>query len=329
MEGVAIPWEQPGWLERASAWIESCLQSARIQRIGPIDHFHIRPWSTVARVPTDAGDLYFKATSPVLNFEPPLTNYLAQRWPERFPDLIAIDEQHGWMLMRSSGIALRSYIRAEKSLSRWQAIMPLYAQLQKDTIPLIGDILALGVLDRRLDGLPAQFELLVADEESLLLDQPESLTAEEYHRLAGAGPVFRELCAGLVSFAIPETLHHDDFHDGNLFLKGERVIFTDWGECAVAHPFFSLVVMLRGAGNSLGLPPGAPELAEMRNWYLEQWSDSSSLDQLPHALRLAETIGLVNRALTWHRVISSLPPARRPEFALAVPSYLQEFINSI
>jgi hypothetical protein len=131
----------------------------------------------------------------------------------------------------------------------------------------------------------------------------------------------------LDSFGIPATLHHDDFHDGNLFIQKGRIIFTDWGESAVTHPFFTLVVMLRGAGNSLDLETDAPELASMRDWYLSQWTDYAPLKELQPALKLAERIGLVNRALTWHWVISHLLGKVKPEYSMAVPAYLQEFIN--
>jgi Phosphotransferase enzyme family len=127
---------------------------------------------------------------------------------------------------------------------------------------------------------------------------------------------------------IPATLHHDDFHDGNLFLHNGRVRFTDWGESAVTHPFFSLVVLLRGASNSLDLASDAPELAQMRDWYLSHWTDYASPAGLQAAAYLAQQIGLVNRALTWHRVIANLPESLKSEYAIAVPAYLQEFINT-
>ena len=120
----------------------------------------------------------------------------------------------------------------------------------------------------------------------------------------------------------------DDFHDGNVFIQNGRVLFTDWGESAVTHPFFTLVVLLRGASNSLDLEPDAPELAQVRDWYLSQWTNYAPLAELQPVVHLAQRIGLVNRALTWHRVISYLPESLKSEYAMAVPAYLQEFINT-
>lgn len=323
-----IPWSQPGWLEEAQSWLRKILEKHSLFLTGPIDQPHIRPWSTVLRVPTHTGLCYFKACSPLLGYEPALTGFLADLRPDLSPDLLEIDLSRGWMLMRDSGVPLRTYIRSEKSLARWQEILPVFTNLQQQMIPHAAQILALGVLDRRLEQLPRKFELLVANQAAMLIDQPESLTQAEYTRLQTAGADFERLCAELASFSIPASLHHDDFHDGNLFLQGSRVIFSDWGESALAHPFFSLVVLLRGASNSLDLQPDAPELDQLREWYLNGWSNFLPPAELRRAARLAERIGLVNRALTWHHILDNLPAEIQPEYALAVPSYLQEYINT-
>jgi hypothetical protein len=327
MSEQTIPWNLPGWLDEASAWMRAQLARNNLHLTGEITQPHIRPWSTVLTILTDNGFLYFKATAPYLAYEPALTDFLARHRPDVTPDLLAVDYSRGWMLMRDSGIPLRMFIKAENSVARWREIMPLYVGLQKEMAPRAAEILSLGVLDRRLETLPAQFARLVADEPSLLVDQPESMTADEYQRLKESVGAFTQICAELASFGIPPTLHHDDFHDGNVFIQNGRVIFTDWGESAVTHPFFTLVVMLRGAENSLNLTPDAPELAQMRDWYLSQWTDYAPLAELKPVVKLAQRIGLVNRALTWHRVISNLPAELKAEYALAPSSYLQEFLN--
>jgi hypothetical protein len=270
---------------------------------------------------------YFKACSPALNFEPALTAFLTRLRPDLSPDLLATDLNRGWMLMLDSGEPLRTFIRSEKSLLRWREILPLFTGLQKEMISHSAEILALGIFDRRLGKLPGLFAGLITNRAAMLIGQPGGLSVDEYTRLQSAGQNFESMCAELASFQIPATLHHDDFHDGNLFLQNGRVIFTDWGESALAHPFFSLVVLLRGASNSLDLEEDAPELDQMREWYLSGWTDTLPIAELRRAARLAERLGLVNRALTWHHVISSLPEALRLEYALAVPSYLQDFIN--
>lgn len=324
-----LPWDRPGWLPDAQAWIHAALAARAIRLTGDIEQFHTRPWSTVLRAPTAEGLVYFKAAAPVLAYEPALTDFLARLRPDILPELLAIDPQQGWLLMRDSGTPLRAFIKAEKQLDRWRDILPLYTSLQKELVPHVGQVLALGVPDRRLAGLPLQFERLAADQPAMLIGQTDGLTADEYGRLRTLGKDLARMCAELAALGIPATLHHDDFHDGNLFVQNGQVRFTDWGESAVTHPFFTLVVLLRGAGNTLDLPPDAPELAAVRDWYLSQWTDYAPLAELQSAVHLAERIGLVNRALTWHSVIAHLPQRLHGEYATAVPAYLQDFIAAV
>jgi hypothetical protein len=328
MTGNPSPWQEPGWLESAQTWICTELARQNINLGGAIEQPHIRPWSTVLQAPTEAGTIYFKASAPYFGHETGLTAFLAQLRPELSPSLLAVDLTRHWLLMRDSGVPLRTFIKAEKSIERWREVLPLYVDLQKSLMAYQGDLLALGLLDRRLSHLPRLFEQLVADESTMLLDQPEGLTIDEYRSLRTFGPQFERMCARLASFGIPETIHHDDFHDGNIFVQDGRIIFTDWGESALTHPFFTLVVMLRSIENSLDLPPDAPEVLKLRDWYLSYWTGYAPLAELQSIVALAQRIGYVNRALTWQMVIANLPPELKSEYASAVPAYLQEFVNA-
>ncbi len=328
MSENALPWQQPGWLQLAQAWIRAELARGRIEVLGEIEQPHIRPWSTVLRISTSDGIFFFKATASYFGHETELTVYLARLYPQLTPQVFAFDLNRHWLLMRDSGIPLRTFIKVDKSIARWREVLPLYVGLQKSLIHYQHDMIELGVLDRRLCCLPGLFIELLKDEAAMLLDQPEGLSRDEYRRLKVFGPEFEQMCARLAAFGIPESLHHDDFHDGNIFLQDGRIIFTDWGESAFTHPFFTLVVLLRSVENSLDLQPDAAEVQALRDWYLDLWSDFAPVRELRPFVALAERIGYVNRALTWHMVISQLPEVLKAEYASAVPAYLKEFLNS-
>ena len=329
LDAVQLPWEQAGWLDEVRLWITSALSANDLQLSSPLEQFHIRPWSTVLRVPTQDGLCYFKASTTALGCEAALTRFLANTFPQLSPNLIAVDPPRGWLLMRDSGTALRAIIRAENSVQPWQTILPIYAGLQNSLAPQVDTILNLGVMDRQLEILPALFADLLSDPDCLMIDQPDGLTRAELHRLSASNALFKSMCQRLDSYGIPATLHHDDLHDGNIFIFNGHAIFTDWGESAVTHPFFSLVVMLRGAGNTLNLPPEAPELGQIRDWYLQQWSSYAPLSELQPIVTLAEQIGLVNRALTWRHLLKHIPSAQKPSYASAVPAYLQDFLADL
>ena len=321
-------WTQPDWLEEAKTWIQTTLTHQRITRRGPIEQPHIRPWATVLRVPTDAGDIYFKATVAALAHEPALTQALARRRPDCMPQVLGVDPGRGWLLTRDMGVTLRSLVQSPADLWRWHEVLPLFAELQLELAAQTADLLALGTPDRRLAGLPAQFESLLTDTAALQIDQPDGLTAEEYRQLQDLVPTFARMCEALAAYPIPETLQHDDFHDANIFVQEERVIFSDWGECGITHPFFSLLFPPRITAYRLNLADDAPALTHLRDAYLEPWTRLAPRPELLAAWKLAYQVGTVNRALTWHRILSSVPESLRGEDVDAVPGWLQEFLEA-
>jgi len=117
--------------------------------------------------------------------------------------------------------------------------------LQIEMVSRAEELLALGMPHRRLSLLPDRFGRLLDDTAFLCIDEPGGLTSNEYRRLRAFTPHFWALCEEMATGEIPPTLHHDNFHDGNVFAQEGRYIFTDWGETFVAHPFFTLVVTLR------------------------------------------------------------------------------------
>jgi hypothetical protein len=327
MSDHLLLWEGPDWQARARAWVRSALDQNDLQLTGVIEQPHIRPWSTVMTVPTERGLYFFKASASAFAHETALTAYLSRFRPELFPNLLAVDMDQHWMLMRDAGRPICHTIREERTIEPWREVMPHYVNLQKDLSSRVDELLSLGVMDRRLHKLPALFEGLIADEASMLLGTDEdSLSTEEYRRLKQSVPEFERMCRELADFGIPETIHHDDFHDANIFKRDGKLTFTDWGESAVTHPFFTLVVMMRSVDNSFGVDY-SPEAGLVRDMYLEHWSSYGSLDDLRAIVKLAQRIGYVNRALTWKMVIEELPEALKSEYAIAVPSYLKDFID--
>ena len=65
------------------------------------------------------------------------------------------------MLMGDAGTRLRELVEAERELTRWLEILPLYAGVQVDLTPAADELVAFGVPDLRLETLPAQVEALL------------------------------------------------------------------------------------------------------------------------------------------------------------------------
>lgn len=309
-------------------WIQTNSQNSGYQLNGEITSTHVRAWSGVATVPTTKGKLYFKAALPALIYEVRLTETLYQ-WGFPVPTVVAANGEDGWLLIEDSGQALRSLIKAEGTLDRWHTAVAQYAQMQIALLDRVDALLAMGIFDRRLSQLPTSFAELLTDTDALLIDQKDGLTTAEYVQLQQLVPEFERLCQRLAAFGIPETLHHDDFHDNNIFVRDEQYIFADWGEACVAHPFFSMIIVLRIAAYILKLDDDDPALDDLLNSYLMQWQAYGTLKTLRTAFDLAQIIGAVNRALTWHTLLSFMDAEERAEEADAVPGWLQEFLTNI
>lgn len=322
----ALPWDQPDWQETVNSWITAQLTRHSMILTGAITMVQQRPWSTVLLVPTIDENLYCKVAAPVLGYEPGLLQALVQWYPANLPDVLAVEPDRGWLLMRDGGVTLRSLVESVADFDHWRTILPHYAALQQAMIPHAADLLALGVLDRRLVTLPDQVAGLLENRAALLIDQPEGLTAAAYDRLRDLLPEYAAMCDRLAAYGIPETLHHEDFHDANIFVQDGRYTFADWGESGVAHPFFTMLVTLRSIAYRLELAFDAPEVLALRDGYLESWSAYGPLEELRAAADLAAKVAMPARALTWHMVLAALPEDQRAEDAGAVPGWLGEFL---
>ncbi|MDT0527439.1 phosphotransferase [Micromonospora sp. DSM 115977] len=319
-------WADPHWRDAALGWVGDQLGRLGRRIVGPVEP-RVRPWSLVWRVPTDAGDVWFKANNPGTRHEAALLAALARLVPGRVLDPVAVDAGRGWSLLPDGGRTLRDALGGDRSLlSRWERVLPEYADLQRTVAPRAGELLALGVPDHRPEALPDLFEALLDDEEALLLGAEDGLSVATHERLRAHRAGFADDCRRLAGTGVAPTVQHDDLHDGNVFVADDGYRFFDWGDASVAHPFGTLLVTLNSVAHTFGLPEGDPALARLRDAYLEPWSDRHDPGTLREAARLAVRVTRVSRALSWRRALQTPDPART-EYASAVPGWLQELFE--
>jgi hypothetical protein len=313
-----MQWLEPEWRAEAEAWIRD-----QVRITGRVEQPHVFPWSTVLRVPTADGDLWFKATTlEVHGFEPKLTAVLAEAFPDLVTELVAIDAERGWMLMRDAGVRLRELIESAEDLYRWEEILPRYAELQIGVAPQADELLALGVPDERLAGIPEKIGALLEDDEALMLGASDELSRDQRDELRRRMPELRAIVEELKAFGIPETIQHDDFHDGQVFVRDGRFRLLDWGDSCISHPFHTLTVTLRAIAWRHKLAPGSDPLLRLRDAYLEPYPAP------PRAADLAYRTGTLCRALAWHRYLEATPPGERDtEDAESVPYGLRLFLE--
>jgi hypothetical protein len=318
----------PDWLDQATTWMRAELDRQGTHLLGPIEVPRIRPWSTVLSASTSDGHVYFKAVPPMLKHEVSITAALSRWQPDCVPAIRASDSERGWMLMSDSGTRLRDIIRPTRDIRPWFSVLPLYAKLQIEMAGRLDALIALGAPDRRLATLPRLYEQLLSDRAILRIDQTPGLTSEEYKQLRELTPHLAAVCSALAECAIPESLHHGDLHDGNIFVQHERYIFFDWGDCSITHPFFSFRTVIASNENSLGLAENAPENIRLRDVFLEQWTRFQPRASLLAAFELARRVWMIPTALTWHRILANSDAAAREQYAEPVPALLQEFLRA-
>lgn len=335
-------WTQPEWTAGAHAWIARSLEKMGLKASGPIEQPHVRPWSTVMHVPTSGGVYFFKAAVPELAGEVRLTLALAERTPGCMPEVAAADAERGWMLTRDAGTPLRELLKTPEDLRLLDPVLPLLVEVQMAWLGRQDELIALGAADSRVETLPDRFARLAEDRAALMVGEADGLSEAQHRQIAAAVPRYAELCARLLSFRIPQSIHYDDMHSGNIFLRVEdeaapRITFNDWGDSCASHPFCSLLIFLRAMSDLMGLPEDAtekpenmpPMLARLRDAYLEPWQILDTRANLVETFNLAWRVGMVARALSWQGAIQMMPERCRADYRYTVPAWLGEFLLAL
>jgi hypothetical protein len=238
-------------------------------------------WARVHRV----GDVWLKECRPVQAYEVPLTAALASRRPDRLPPLLAADQAHAFLLLGDAGSPIASF---GDVLDAWLEALPLYAELQQLETEHAADHLAAGVPDLRAHTLPERYDVWT----------------EREPLLAPFAPRFAELCASLTR---PPTVQHDDLHESNVYARSGRLVFLDWGDACIAHPFASMLITFRYVAHF----HDASWLPTLRAAYLEPWGTGLD-DELDAALEVAAFA----RLLQWERIGDTEPLERNLRFFL-------------
>lgn len=317
-----LPWMQIGWFDGAISWIREQASLRDYTITGEIEQVKVRIWSAVMRVPTDKGIVYFKAVPTYFAYEPPLTQLLSSFVPAHTPPVLTIDAQRLWMLMGDAGTVMRD----ERDPAHWEEMLALYAQVQMDLIAHVPTLAASGCPDRRLSKLPRLYEELLADTQHLLLDNPKGMPSGEYKQLLAMTSQVKEMCEKLASYNIPETLHHDDLHGGNVLWNGQTYIFFDWSDCALTHPFLSMFIVLRVARYVLEFDEETRQ--RLITAYLTPWTRYAPIERLREAFSIAHRLGALSRSLTWYLIIQGLDPSMCEEYKDSIPYFLRVFLGT-
>ena len=90
-----------------------------------------------------------------------------------------------------------------------------------------------------------------------------------------------------MQYDIVETIEHGDFHDNNCLIDAQdALVFNDWGDAVITHPFFSLISFLKSAERHHNISVNTALYQDLRDTYLTTWQDFEPESRLLEAFEL-------------------------------------------
>jgi hypothetical protein len=331
---VSRVWTDSAWVETIMAWARDRLAEGGREIVGAVDQPHIRPWSTVFRIPTDRGLVWCKAAGPGTAHEARLLTAFAEWGVANVVRLLDADVERRWLLLEDGGPTLRQTRpdgTGDADLTAWERILAEYAGLQRSVEGRADELVRLRVPDGRPAVLVDTLRSVVEDDGWWALVGPDDRPAADAgrERLRGLDEWVAATARELEGSGIAATIQHDDLHGGNVFVGPAGTRFFDWGDAVVAHPFATLVTTLNSVAFRLGTDPDGPELTRLRDAYLEAWTDELPRTALHEVLELALDLGRIGKSAAWARALSGVDPATMGDLGDAPAMWLVDLVERL
>lgn len=129
-----------------------------------------------------------------------------------------------------------------------------------------------GATDQRTEALREHVDEIIAYLEEAM-DQQTSVRVPRLGpgRLREIGNILTDACCATEELLIPETVVHNDMNHGNILLRENACVFTDWCEVSIGNPFITFQHLL------MLLPPDGDnteaDRANLRLVYKQRWLD--------------------------------------------------------
>lgn len=304
-------------VDGAAAWIDAALARAGRTRTGPVETTRERPWATVLRAPTDAGEVWLKACGAGTRFEAGLYELLSRVASAHVLNPLAIDADRAWVLLPDGGRTLNDAAGDDAAavVDGLAAAMPAYVGLQTALAPHVDGLLELGVADMRPERLLERFDEAVAATEAYAYRDGGGHDAARHAAVRGLRPQVEAWAAELAASPIPASLDHNDLHSENVLVDGEATRFYDFGDSVVAHPFTSALVPITFVRDHvLGGADDDPRVLALRDAFLAPHAAAQGVaaaDLVP-TLELACRLAKIARTLVWQRALDGYGPGAAP-----------------
>ena len=313
-------WAGEAFRDELAAWVA--------QSVGPVrlmTQTKLRFWATVWRAETDDTAYYAKQNCELQSYEAALVALLAEVVPDAVVPVAAVDPGRGLLLTPDQGQVLAA-TAAEDDLAVWERVVVAAALLQRELVPYVDRLAAVGLTRLTSADAPAYVEMRLEELAGRPPGDPMRLGEDEAAAVAAHLPAVRDWSEQVAALGLPVTLNHNDVHDNNVFAVGEDLRFFDFGDAMLTDPLSVLLVPLNMLADRLGAGPDDPRLHAVTDAALEVWSDLATMAELRRALPAALRLGRLSRLETWVRCCVSADAAELAEWGEAVPQSLAKLV---
>ena len=306
---------RPGWFAEVIGWARSSLPPDAIELVGPWLQYNMGPDSSLIRFGAYPGDVWFKAVDSAGLREFQITRRLAALSLPHLASLLAVREDwRAWLMAGCRGCSLDS----GASRGQWINVAQALAELQIASIPYSRSLIEAGCQDLRTAVLADQIEIFLSQIAILMERQPSNTSRKLNHAdLRLIEKRVKACCKELGLLQVPDTLGHSDLNPGNVLIDGCHVVFLDWMQGHVGHPFLTLEY-LQAVSRRI-LPGDEALVGSLEYQYLSQWHLGCCDQALKRCTELIGPVAPFAYALSCHDIGRGASEIR-PELAALLRS---------
>jgi hypothetical protein len=306
-------WFSTRWYDEVEAWIDEQLAATGRRRTGVMRVSRVWSISAVLRVPTDSGDVWFKASCDLFRSEAALHRVLARHFPDDVPVLIGTDAERGWLLME----AMHGAGESDRAPGADAALAARWGAVQLASLDILDELLQAGAPVRGADVTVAGFHRAATDSPELA-----TLTPEQRAALGDVTVEVEQMVREFWDCGVPDTLNHGDLHLGNVAYDGSVLRVFDLTDSCVSHPLLDGYHLAHFDGRR-------PSESELFAAFVRPWRTAFPDARIDRAAQLASVANRAFQADTFHRISLATEPASAYELGGVVAYLLRKLPEAV
>lgn len=309
-------WFRPDWWDAVETWLDDRLARLGRHRTGPLRTVKFWSLSAVLEVPTSGGALYLKATCRWFRHEPSVTEVIARFAPDHAPRVLATEVSRAWMLLEP----LPGHPEEPPGLQGVAAAARALAEVQLRSVGHLELLTEAGCPDRGAEATIRTFARVLRRGAEI-----DRLDGTERAALLELEPVLAGTVRRLDRCGLPTVLSHGDLHLGNVATDGTALVFYDWTDACLGHPFLDAAHLADSAQQETGEEGAETAWAA----FLPAWREAAPDADLDLARRLAPTVDLVFQVVSYEGIVRAQESASAHELGGVQAELLRALLRTV